>query len=266
MPSRPDRSGLTVRPATRSDVEFTTRTHTHHLPHGLFPLLGQPFMKRWHQTFLTAPQGVALVAARRDSEGERLVGFLLGAVDQKGLMDHVVRHHRLGLGTVGAWALLCRPRLALHFLRTRPPAYARRLTGRPSTPPERQDSSDIDPGAPRPVVPSEPVAVVTALAVTPDGRGAGAGEALVAEFVERARAAGTPAAHLTTLDGAEGAGPFYERLGWRRRDVHPTRDGVLVATYFLPLAQPPQPPEPPHPNRPVGPAGGPRIEEGPPCT
>lgn len=238
MPSRPDRSGLLVRPATRSDIEFTARTHSHQLPHGLFPLLGQPFMRRWHQTFLLAPQGVALVAVRTDREGERLAGFLVGAVDQVGLVQHVVQHHRLQLGAVGVWSLLLRPRLGLHFLRTRAPAYVRRLAGRPAAPDARGDSSDARLDGRPPGDRCAPVAVITAVVVTPDARGVGAGAELVAEFVARARIVGAPEAQLTTLDGPEGAGPFYEALGWKRQGVHPTRDGVLMATYCLPLDQP----------------------------
>ncbi|WP_380168979.1 GNAT family N-acetyltransferase [Jannaschia sp. R86511] len=203
--------------------------------------MGQPFLRQWHGTFLQAPQAVALVAVDVgpvDPVKERVVGFLLGSVDQVALVDHVIRHHRLRLGVVGAWSLLVRPGLGQHFVRTRALAYARRLTGRPSSPAERQDSSDIDPGAPRPVRRRDPVAVITALVVAPDARQAGVREALMAAFVERATAAGVAEAHLTTPVGPEGAGPFVEPLGWRRAGTHTTRDGLPVVTYRLPLDPP----------------------------
>lgn len=245
MPSHPEWSEVVVRRATPADVDFTARTHRQHLPHGLFPLLGDAFMRRWHATYLDAPHGVALVAVRADSTGNHRLGFLVGAVDQVAHVDHVVRHHRLHLGAVGALSLLVRPRLALHFLRTRAPSYLRRLTGRPaptgptgpaaSARPTHGDSGTGRDGR------GDPVAVITAVVVTPDGRGAGVGAALVAGFVARARAAGTREAQLTTLAGTDGAGSFYEALGWRRGDVHPTRDGALMATYHLPI----------HPSEPV---------------
>ncbi|MGJ7442235.1 GNAT family N-acetyltransferase [Aquipuribacter sp. MA13-6] len=242
MPSHPEWSEVVVRRATPADVDFTARTHRQHLPHGLFPLLGDAFMRRWHATYLDAPHGVALVAVRTDSTGDHRLGCLVGAVDQVAHVDHVVRHHRLHLGAVGALSLLVRPRLALHFLRTRAPSYLRRLTGRPAPagPVESTEQTHGDSGPSRRSL-HDPVAVITAVVVTPDGRGAGVGAALVAGFVARARAAGTPEAQLTTLDGAGGAGPFYEALGWQRGDVHPTRDGALMATYHLPL----------HPTEPV---------------
>ncbi|MGJ7440353.1 GNAT family N-acetyltransferase [Aquipuribacter sp. MA13-6] len=237
MPSPPERSEVVVRPATPADVEFTARSHRHHLPHGLFPLLGEPFMRRWHATFLDAPHGVALVAVQAGTTGERRVGFLVGAVDQVAHVQHVVHRHRWRLGIVGALSLLIRPRLALHFLQTRAPSYLRRLTGRPAVP-ASQEHLHGDSGTRRTGGRPDPIAVITAVAVTPDGRGAGVGAALVAAFVARAHAARTPQAQLATLAGTDGAGPFYEALGWQRGDVHPTRDGALMATYHLPIDGP----------------------------
>lgn len=235
MRPRPERCGVRVRPATPADIEHTARLHRQHLPHGLFPLLGQAFMGRWHATFLDAPGGIVLVAVRTVGDSEHLVGFLVGSVDQVKLVDHVLRHHRWRLGASGAWSLLARPRLALHFLRTRAPAYARRLTRRPVAGHRSGVPPEAEPQTRQPGGRADAIAVVTALVVVPEARGARVGAALVAGFLDRARAAGAPEARLTTLAGADGAGRFYEGLGWRRRDVHPTRDGVLVATYDLAL-------------------------------
>lgn len=238
MPSRPQKAGVVIRPATLADVDFTARAHRQHLPHGLFPLMGHSFMKRWHASFLGAPDGIALVAVHVDGDGERLLGFLVGAGDQVAHVQHVLRHHRSELTVSGICSLLVRPRLALHFLRTRARAYARRLTSRATSQHRRGDPGKARPQAPQTSGPDrcpDPVAVVTALVVVPQAQGAGVGAALLARFVDQARAGSAAEAHLTTLAGANGAGPFYEALGWRRRDVHPTRDGTLVATYELEL-------------------------------
>lgn len=224
---RPERSRVVVRPATPDDMDFTSRTHLKHLPYGLFPQLGPAFLRRWHATFLGTPEGIALVAVRTGGEAERTVGFLVGSLDQVALTHHVLLHHRVRLGAAGAWSLLVRPRVALHFLRTRAATYARRLMRSPAL----RKGQDGPPGAERPDGDLAPVAVLTALAITPEERGSGAGAALVAAFVDQARAAGVVEAWLTTLAGEGGAGGFYEALGWRRREVHPTRDGVLMATY-----------------------------------
>lgn len=235
MTSRTERSSVVVRPATPADLDFTARTHREHLPHGLFPLLGPAFMKRWHRTFVSAPDGVALVAVSPGETGEDLVGFIVGATDQAALVEHVLRDDKVQLGVVGAGSLLLRPRLALHFVRTRGRAYARRLLGRARPAPTPDGSpGDHDPTSPRRGRPP-PVAVVTALVVVPEARGSGAGAALVTELVALAATAGTAEARLTTLAGADGAGSFYEALGWQRQGAHATRDGVLVETYSLDL-------------------------------
>ncbi len=81
------------------------------------------------------------------------------------------------------------------------------------------------------------MAVITAVVVDPAERGMGVGEALVVAFVERARASGAPEAQLTTLSGRDGAGAFYEALGWERVGEHTTRDGARRSTYRLALAE-----------------------------
>ncbi len=235
MSSPPEKPGLVIRLASPTDVDFSARLHRRHLPHGLFPLLGHAFMRRWHATFLGAPEGIALIALRTGDGGEERVGFLVGAVDQVALVDHVLRHHRLELAASGAGALVLRPRLAVHFLRTRAPSYLRRMTGRTTPTSHRARQPGAAPDGTRQGRHLAPVAVLNALAIAPQARGEGAGAALVAAFVELARAAGSEQARLTTQAGADGAGDFYEGLGWQRHGVHTTRDGVLVATYHLVL-------------------------------
>lgn len=237
MPSQPIRPRVAVRPATPQDMTFTARAHCQFLPHGLFPLLGEGFVRRWHATFLTAPHGVALVAERTEGTTTSLVGFLVGSVDQVSLVEEVIQRHRWRLGVAGVRALLMRPGVLRHFLSTRGPAYWRRLTHRTpvrprSTGPGSSPAEGADQGGGDPAV-----AVVTALVVRPFDRGLGAGEALVTAFVARARVAGVPEAQLTTVAGAQGAGPFYRACGWQYVGEHVTRDGRLMATYRLSVAE-----------------------------
>jgi ribosomal protein S18 acetylase RimI-like enzyme len=75
------------------------------------------------------------------------------------------------------------------------------------------------------------------LAVAPEARGLGAGEALVAECVRRARAAGAAELGLHTSASMRSAVRLYERLGFVRapeRDFHPP-GAELVEAYRLPL-------------------------------
>lgn len=222
---------LRVRPAGPGDLALTARWQCQHLPHGFFPGLGERFVAHWHGTHRDAPHGTALLAELVDAEGPVPVGFLVGASDQAAHVEDVLARHRWPLLRAGAVALLARPATAVRFARTRARPYARRLLAG-----SRGGAAPATSAVPGPVTPGPvtPVAVVSAVVVTPAARGAGVGEALLAAFCERARAAGTPVAELVTrADG--GAVAFYERLGWQRVADRTSRDGARVLTYRLDL-------------------------------
>lgn len=75
------------------------------------------------------------------------------------------------------------------------------------------------------------------LAVAPEARGAGVGQALVEECVRRARAAGAPALGLHTSESMRAAMRVYRRLGFVRDPEHDFQpEGAeLVEAYLLPL-------------------------------
>jgi GNAT superfamily N-acetyltransferase len=79
--------------------------------------------------------------------------------------------------------------------------------------------------------------VVRLLAVDPAGRGRGVGAALMAECVRRARAAGSPALELHTMEMMQAARRMYARMGFARApetDIEPA-PGVVVQGYRLTL-------------------------------
>lgn len=206
--------------------------HCTYLPHGLFPLLGERFVRRWHATYLDLPHGVALVAELERAATTTRVGFLIGATDHVDFVETALRRHRLQLAGAGVIALLVRPRVLAHFLRTRARPYLRRLfSAAPSG--RRLDHAAKGGGH---------VAVLSAIAVDPVARSAGVGSALVTEFLQQASTAGAREALLTTRVGDSGAGPFYEAHGWQAVDTHQTRDTVTVATYRMTLPHDDQPP------------------------
>jgi len=233
-------AGVAIRQTRPQDVARTAALQVELLPHGLFPRLGPAFVRRWHSTFLNDPHAIALVAENRDGE---VIGFLYGATDQARHLRSVLSRHRRRLLLAGAAGLLARPGLALHFLRTRAGAYARRLFARRRpTPAGRRE---------------DPVAVITAVAVHPSARGGGAGAALVTIFCSTAAGAGTRRAELVTRADAAGASGFYTRLGWTLLGEHRTRDGIVVRRFRTELAASPAPPtSPPAPPTSSPPRGG----------
>ncbi|MBS44137.1 MAG: GNAT family N-acetyltransferase [Nocardioides sp.] len=213
---QPDpRAVVTVLPLSRRYAAWAADRHVADLPHGLFPLLGRRFVRRWHRAHLESPYGVGLVAVR---DGEP-VGFLLGSTDRRRHVAWLARHRRGVLARAGALALLLRPALAVHFLRTRSGRYARRLLARGRT------ETATTAAAPT------PVAVLEAVVVAEEGRGHGVGRALVDQLLDVVHRAGTPTVDLVTKGGDDGAAGFYEALGWARVGEHRDRDGDLVATY-----------------------------------
>lgn len=208
--------------ANDDDTTRTAALHVSELPHGLFPRLGEIFVRRWHRANLRSAHGVVLVATRDDE----VVGFVLGTLDRHANVAWIIQHHRRELIVAAARAMVRRPSVAAHFVRTRGVRYGRRLLGAvPST-------RVADPGA-VPEAEFSPAAVLEAVVVDPAARGRGVGSALVAAFVAEAADAGLRRVELVTKAGGTGAGGFYERAGWHQVGGHVDRDGDQVLTYRI---------------------------------
>ena len=227
--------GFVIRPMGRADTVATAHAHVRSLPVGLFPRMGERFLRRWHRTLLRLPYGVALVVTDSEARGGEVVAFLFGTTDQAGQIRALLRNRRILVELIvcGGLALVRRPRLAAHFARTRGRPWLRKLLGR------RGDAVGQPGDSNRATV-----AVLAAVAVEPDARGRGLGVALVREFLAQAQDRGAEVAELVTVVPAEGGAgaPFYERLGWRRTGDRRTRDGTTVRTYIYPLTTSARPP------------------------
>lgn len=254
---------VTIRPATPADLAAMAGWQCRHVPDGLFPQMGERFVRRWHASFLDSPFGVALVAERHGGSGAggaaagggpdgsapeggapsagapaggapaEPIGFLVGSTDQVRHVAEVVRRHRAGLAFAGLVALAGRPRLAAHFIRTRARTYLSRIF-RNANAGGRQSADSAESGAPTAATittAADQVAVITAVAVDNAARGSGAGQLLVERFLKEARAAGAPRAELVAMLGEGSAAPFYDRLGWIAVGEHSSRDGSLARTY-----------------------------------
>jgi GNAT superfamily N-acetyltransferase len=212
------RSGVTIRALERDDLQLAARLHRQMLPHGIFPALGDRFLRRYLLTYATSPAAVAFVA----EFGGVPVGFLVGVLDPPTHRCHMLRQHGIALVGVGLPALVLRPRVAFRFVRTRAWRYVTTLMRFASARVRLPVAEPGGPGSP---------AVLCHVAVVPDGRGSGIGASLVATFEARARNGGVKEAVLLTLADGGGAGPFYERLGWHAGDTRSDRDGISWRRY-----------------------------------
>lgn len=213
-----DEPAVHVRRARADDLPRTADVHRRSLPAGFFARLGTRFLTRYHATFATGPRATLLVAA----DGDQVLGFLAGTLDNAEHYRSLLRHRPVGLLTSGAAALLRDRDLAAEFVRTRIARYVRAIA-RQLRPAERDAASAADDG-------KRSVAVLTHVAVREDARGSGAGRALVTAFTEQARAGGADEMRLVTA--LDGGGPrFYRQLGWASRGIRRAKDGTVVEEF-----------------------------------
>jgi len=203
----------------RGDLRFAARLHSRALPHGLFPRLGEPFLRAYLQTFVQSRDAVALIATR---DG-RPSGFVVGAVDDRAHYRWVVRRRGLILGAVGFVAVLRRPVVAVHFARTRLRRYAAGLARL-----ARGSAPGVEvPAERRP-------AVLAHIAVESDDRSSGVGCQLATAFLDQVRDRGGVQARLLTITDSP-AGRFYEHLGWRPGETFDDGDGLRWTRYEIGL-------------------------------
>ncbi len=219
MPQPPINPPVEVREMLPGDLRFAARLHALALPHGLFPRLGEPFLRAYLRTFVQSRDAVALIAIR----GEMRSGFVVGVVDERAHYRWVVRRRGLILCAVGFMAILRRPVVAVHFARTRLRRYAAGLA---------RLARGSAPGV---AVPAEGrPAVLAHIAVESADRGSGVGGQLASAFLEQVRERGGVQARLLTLSDGP-AGRFYERLGRRHSETIDDGDGLRWTSYVIDL-------------------------------
>ncbi|MFC4467333.1 GNAT family N-acetyltransferase [Streptomyces xiangluensis] len=223
-PSRGGHPGCAVRPMEPEDLPFVVTEHRTHFPDGFFARLGPRFLTAYTGTYLTSPHARAYIA---ETDGLP-VGFLVGVTDPAAHRHHVIHTHGRGLALRACAALLVRPGLALHFTRTRLARYARKLL-----PGRRQQAEETTAAAPRDGI----TAVLSHVVVLHRVRSLGLGSALVGRFTQDAATAGCARVSLVTAAGEEGAGRYYERLGWWYAGETRTPEGRPYATYEYRLPQ-----------------------------
>ena len=199
------------------DLSVVADLHRAEFREGFFVRLGRRFLRRYYRTFLDGPLATALVC---EADGA-VCGYLVGVLDPPQHRRLLLRHHGPSLALCAFAGLICRPGLALYFLRTRARRYLRALTKQ-----ARATGVAADP---------ERLAVLTYVAVDPSLRGHGIGSTLVERFLDEAAAAGRTAVCLVTVAGAGGAGDFYASRGWVHVGDTRRSDGQALEHYRFQL-------------------------------
>lgn len=209
-------AGVAVRPLRIDDLPFAASLHRDALPDGFFVALGEPFLRRYYEAFVSSPHAVGLLAL---VAGERC-GVLVGTVDHGRHYRWVVQRRRTALTLRAIGAMARRPVLALEFLRTRALRYGRaavRLRRRRAA-----NSAQTEPTTGH----------LTHIAVLAQSRESGVGSALVQRYTEAATQGGASRLRVATkVDG--GAADFYRRLGWRDAGTTQNLDGVSFDVLVL---------------------------------
>ncbi|MEV7866874.1 GNAT family N-acetyltransferase [Streptomyces sp. NPDC088124] len=213
-------------------LPYVVREHLRLFPDGFFARLGPRFLSAYTGTYMTSPHALAFIAVAK----ERPVGFLVGVTDPALHRRHMLRRHGGALLIRALGGLAVRPALLGHFLRTRAPRYLSKLTRR------QQPDQPQWPTTAGPQTSRGPGAVLAHIAVDESARSLGIGADLVERFVAACAIAGCARVSLVTVEGPGGAGPYYERRGWRREGESRTPEGRGLLTYERVLETPSWPP------------------------
>lgn len=227
-------ASLEIRPLTREHLSATATLHAHQLPNGLFPALGQRFLRLWHRTFLDTDHAAGAVVVDTSAH-DTVVGYLLLALDPLEHIHELKIKYRRELLREGIYGLVRRPSLGLHFVRTRAVRYAVRLFARrPCCP----DASAEEP------VP----AVVQAVVTDPRYAGRKVATRLLHWAQLRTMDAGirqlalvtdaemTSGGALLAPAESQGAAAMYDHLGWRRV-AQRERDGRQLVEFRKDLTE-----------------------------
>lgn len=234
-PTCPDHDPiLEIRPLHLDHLTATAALHAEHLPNGLFPALGQRFLHVWHATFLDSDHACAAVVVDT-AHGDKVVGYLLLALHPLDHVHELKRTHRRQLLGAGIPALIRRPKIAIHFVRTRALRYASRLLARRPC-----RTANADP---------EPIPAVVHAVVTDPGwaRKCVATRLLTWARLRAAEAHVSQLALVTDIpssstdavlapDRSQGAAAMYEHLGWRRV-ADRQRDGRTLVEFRTDLVE-----------------------------
>lgn len=213
-----------IRQFAPPDVPQTSALHVRALPDDFVTRFGEGFLARYHLAFAESPYAMVIVAS--DYATGQTVGALLGTLDTPAHYGWLVRHHGAGLAVRAAVRAIRDPRLGWDLLRSRVARYVRGIVR--SFIPEKRSRKREESRDNR-------VGLLAHVMVADDQRGRGIGSSLVEVYENRAGYAGLERLELATLPGSRGAGPFYEKIGWKNGGERISQSGERFIVYYRTL-------------------------------
>ncbi len=197
---------LTIRKMEDSDVPQVVEIHLKSFPGFFLSFLGARFLTLFYKGVLADTQGIGLVACSEN----RMVGFVVGVVDQRGFYRNLIRRQWWKFGVAAMGAALRRPVIIPRLVRAlKQPDYVGKSCA---------------------------AACLMSIAVHPVVQGQGVGQMLIEAFSAEAKRRGVKAYCLTTdRDSNARVNRFYQGLGFRLGRTYVTPEGRAMNEYVISL-------------------------------
>lgn len=195
-------------PLTEKYLDKVVKVHLESFPGFFLTFLGAKFLRLFYEGVINYQESIKLIYLN-DNE---VNGFIVGIMNPSGFYTTLLKRDWFRFGIASTPALLRKPKAFFRLIRA---------VAKPGKTPK-------DPG----------VAELSSLAVLPDSQGKGVGKELVTAFIRELRNRGGRALYLTTdACNNDPVNKFYEKMGFKIRQVIKTHENRYMNEYWLELKQ-----------------------------
>lgn len=217
---------VSVRAIQKQEFNTVAKLHQEMLGDEFIVRFGLRFLNRYYRAFSESPHAVALVAV--DTDTNVILGALLGTLDPSLHYRYLTRRHGTYFALIVLSRALFHAALARELIRTRAKRYTQGVLR--SLIKKKAKPSIVETSA----IPQ--VSDITHVFVNSAVQSAGVGTALILAYKSLAKSAGVRFIDLVTAPAdMNGAGVFYEKLGWIRQRTHMSQSGEEFLMYRLDL-------------------------------
>ncbi len=202
--------GIQIRPMKINDVAKVIEVHLLGFSGFFLTFLGPAFLRELYNATIYDPSGIAFVAEYQGN----ISGFVSGTTEPGGFYRRLLRKRWWGFAMAALIPLTKRPSIIFRLLRAfSKPGEAKNKMG---------------------------CGTLMSLAVTPDSKGQGIGEALVYAYLKESSLQGLKCVNLTTdRDNNEQVNFFYQKLGFVCNRTYTTPEGRVMNEYLYSLNEMP---------------------------